>query len=487
MAAIHPFNPVPSTPSSSSQSSLPPSYALPVHDHVLPPGWSCKFDPKSGKYFFYQEHISQQFESLKPHGHGSGHSSRSSSPSHARYAHFQNIAKFKSSDPTVHKISKMFPEVEEHHIVQLLRIYHNKENSVISALLAEVHAKAAERANYTDDALFYKLRGYFPTTDSETIRFLINKYNYVEHEVIAALVAGLGPQGDRRQVPVHGSPKMKLRYLKLVYPEADEAILFDLLYNCDHNAQTAIERLDKMGYTKLDILGRPSSAKVETLSSIGPDAARAIRAQSAPHGPRTLIFPPSVTDKQRIYDKLHDEFPKADRTLINMALECGGFNQDRARLFLAAMTPQDHEKYLSKSFAKYASPLMARPCRGTQTGTLIETISGTPIIGRRSFGQEMCSASTWTKEDGIIIEGKKQPLAKGADPSHRKGPRILNIIKSYLPWRGSDSKNKHGPDPNNRVGPDYSLRNGSSAAKGPDSKNRKGPNRMLRLLKKSSS
>ena len=41
--------PIPSTPSCSSQSSLPPSYAISVHDHVLPIGWQCKYDPKTNK------------------------------------------------------------------------------------------------------------------------------------------------------------------------------------------------------------------------------------------------------------------------------------------------------------------------------------------------------------------------------------------------------------------------------------------------------
>jgi len=53
--------------------------------------------------------------------------------------------------------------------------YHNKENSVISALLAEVHAKASVVTSQVDEGLFYKLRSYFPTTDSDTIRQLLAK------------------------------------------------------------------------------------------------------------------------------------------------------------------------------------------------------------------------------------------------------------------------------------------------------------------------
>lgn len=59
--------------------------------------------------------------------------------------------------------------------------------------------------------------------------------------------------------------------------------------------------------------------------------------------------------------------------------------------------------------------------------------------------------------------------------------------KSYLPWRGADPRNKRGADPSNARGADASLRTGPMGAKGADPKLRKGPNRMLRLLKKSTS
>jgi len=64
---------------------------------------------------------------------------------------------------------------------------------------------------------------------------------------------------------------------------------------------------------------------------------------------------------------------------------------------------------------------------------------------------------------------------------------LLISSKSYLPWRGSESRNRQGPDSSNKRGPDPSARTGSNnmTAKGPESKNRKGPNRMLLLLKKS--
>ncbi len=81
-----------------------------------------------------------------------------------------------------------------------------------------------------------------------------------------------------------------------------------------------------------------------------------------------------------MFKLLEDGFPNVNRTLINMALETSGFNEERARVFLSAMTPQDSSKYLPTDM-KLAdrSPLLSRYCRGTQTNALLDTMTGTPI------------------------------------------------------------------------------------------------------------
>ena len=73
---------------------------------------------------------------------------------------------------------------------------------------------------------------------------------------------------------------MKLRYIKLLYPEVDEAVLFDLLYNCDHNAQTCIQRLEKMGYKRKEIVPR---------SKIKPAAEPIIARDTKPIRPKTVL------------------------------------------------------------------------------------------------------------------------------------------------------------------------------------------------------
>jgi len=81
-----------------------------------------------------------------------------------------------------------------------------------------------------------------------------------------------------------------------MYPEADEAVLFDLLYNCDQNAMEAINRLEVMGYKRTES-SRISSAKLPESDWKTPS--KAFSPQSAPFAMKTTHFPPNTAEKQK--------------------------------------------------------------------------------------------------------------------------------------------------------------------------------------------
>ena len=60
------------------------------------------------------------------------------------------------------------------------------------------------------------------------------------------------------------------RYLKNVYPSAEETFLLDLLSGCDNNVQEASERLSELGYAKRDtpVPGSKSLAKKDKPSDV---------------------------------------------------------------------------------------------------------------------------------------------------------------------------------------------------------------------------
>ena len=73
-----------------------------------------------------------------------------------------------------------------------------------------------------------------------------------EHETITAILGCQTTKGYRFNQFRPSSPTLKLRYLKLIFPEVDEDHLFDLLYNSGHNAREVIDTLEALGYKKID-------------------------------------------------------------------------------------------------------------------------------------------------------------------------------------------------------------------------------------------
>ncbi|XP_077532032.1 uncharacterized protein LOC144144453 [Haemaphysalis longicornis] len=419
------------------------------------------------------------------------------------------------------KLCLQFPTVEEGHIFTLLKQYHNRDNVVVSALLAEGHPRAQTHPNAhehlppkllkVDETLVSKLHGFFPTIDQEQIRGLLYKHNNQEHEVIRMLVSGPNNYIIRHQSPAPSSPKMKLRYLKLLFPEADEAMLFNMLYNCDNNAQEAMTRLGDLGYKKRDAplpKGRP--AKQTT-----PPPKRPVIEVRRP----SQVVPPTKADRQKLVSHLHEQFPAVSQTLLNIALESSQFNEDRAKQFLRAMTPQDSRPLLGSEAiqpgvlvkstppvpprSRHASPaqtdglaLLTKSAPSTKEGsskeeTQLITVSDKATspppksITERAFRPKFLrklfkfSKGTSTHEDQMT-QPSSRICPKGPNASLLKGPNDGNLLREYMPWQGPDPENRRGPDPSLRRGPDpknLASKEGGSKARGPQASSlfRRGP------------
>ncbi|KAG8176052.1 hypothetical protein JTE90_006833 [Oedothorax gibbosus] len=598
MAAVHP---------------QPPQEALPA-------GWECRYDPRTGRHYFlnHLEHITTwEDPRLRPstigqayapyYGSGTYSFTVTSPPppptppppitstpplSSIRYIEEEGSGggyytpriytqggyipnygspktpyRFKQENSVqvderiLMKLCVQFPTVEEGHIWQLLKQYHNRENVVVSALLAEGQPRAqthsveltpklqkSEFLNFqTDEALFHKLKNFFPAADSEHIRNLLRIYNNQEHEVIGALVAGNRGYNSRHQSPHPSSPKMKLRYLKLVYPECDEAFLFEVLNNCDNNAQEASGRLETMGYLKRDTpITRPQSREPIRKPSL--EVPRPPPTPERPH----IVIPPSASDKLQLVSRLQDQFPAISRTLVNMALDSSCYNEDRAKQFLSAMTPQDGNRPLvplpelgggvatdsssplhsalpggdsptpkppprsrhasasqdgesrhssparqswkgdssreatpSKSPSRFATT--GSPARHISTTTTSTTTTTSDHTSRPKFKKEVLKVSkaTSTRNDFENLSAYRT-RAKGPDPTLRKGPSENLLLKEYLPWRGPDPKNCKGPNTSLCRGPDPNNLGSKteSRAKGPQRDLHKGPLSFFKHSKK---
>ena len=274
-----------------------------------------------------------------------------------------------------------------------------------------------------DEALFYKLRNNFPHVNPETIRLILAKHNNVEHEAIMAVLSTQSSRGARAPVTrVPSSPKIKLRYLKILFPDVDEDKLFDLLYNSDHDALTVITDLERMGYKKVDVI---AAAKAKRELKAPMDGGRA---GARPTSVR-LSFPVAVAEKEMLVKKTQQRFPDVSLTLIEHALDCSGYDEEKAALFLSAMTPENSESYFKKAFEVKIPTTRELPCVATQTKALVAVVLDVPVtVPLEARAYECTDKGTWTKEDGVIPRKEKPVLAVGADPTLRTGPQSSRVM-----------------------------------------------------------
>ncbi|XP_050423277.1 uncharacterized protein LOC126835030 [Adelges cooleyi] len=187
----------------------------------------CKSDSPQPFYHMHQDSVITQNSSPIPVRFsprmGSNAINYARSSASIRVSLSSNISSISSSniEQSITKISAMFPTATETHIRALLNKYHNREAVVISALQVEKHPIATPG----------------PYTPPPINRHYMSQTNQ-------------SPTTSPSPKPVHYSPKMKLRYLKSVFPVVEETVLLDTLCGADNNVNQATETLLTMGFNK---------------------------------------------------------------------------------------------------------------------------------------------------------------------------------------------------------------------------------------------
>lgn len=174
----------------------------------------------------------------------------------------------------VSKINTMFPTVSETHIRMLLKKYHNREAVVISALQVEkhplttpgpytppptrnFHAAATAATAVAALQMTPPLRDRSSRTESPVQRPSSSASGTYSAATTVPAVSYGSPRfegGFRMSPKPHSSPKMKLRYVKGLFPKVEETVILDVLIGADNNVQKASDQLVSMGYQKRDMI-----------------------------------------------------------------------------------------------------------------------------------------------------------------------------------------------------------------------------------------
>ncbi|KAJ9583322.1 hypothetical protein L9F63_022339 [Diploptera punctata] len=396
------------------------------------------------------------------------------------------------TEQSVAKISAVFPTVTETHIRALLMKYHNREAVVMSALQVEKHPISTPGPYATPP-----LQGRHFHAPALQMTPPLGIYDSsrtgspIPRPGSGASGSYIGSPriGDVYRRP-HSSPKMKLRYLKSVFPKAEETLLLDILSNSDNNVQKATEKLIVMGFEKRDTPPPKLTLKKKEDE----------KQKATPESQTVIPTPPprmkSLEEKQKMKSRLQENYPDIPERVVSIALDSVDFDEDRANQILNIMIQEEEKSKSSESTStKESQPeeiqsikLVVQP-EITQGVSPVHKPSTSKVTekdrsqNRRSKGKKdvpKISRGTSTTEDK---EYKSPYLMKVCGPNRDlyKGPNDELLLVDYVTWNGPNVDLLTSYKRSTLAkGPDKSLlQEHTYKAKGPNSELKKGPMRGL--------
>ncbi|XP_070136621.1 uncharacterized protein [Drosophila bipectinata] len=300
----------------------------------LPPGWDCKYDQTTGNCY-YINYLTKAMQLEDPRGRSyrqlqnercstesialqqmvsQSQTSHNSSPYHlgsSAHVHPSNnltaIRAFqeRNQQPTLHNISTS-------PLLSASSRGHLEMSSPLPFQRARLGPNLSRRSTIQEtsftnqaetDAVVTKIQNMFPTADDNHIRLLLK------------------------------------RYMKNIFPKADEMLLLDVLANADNNVQYASEKLISLGYTKreMQLPHRPNNRPPELAQEqAGGDQAT----QHIPLRPKEY----TEEEKTKMQTLLKEKYPQIAERIILMALESVNYAEDRATQILQIVQDEDEQR-----------------------------------------------------------------------------------------------------------------------------------------------
>ncbi|KAK6627415.1 hypothetical protein RUM44_009892 [Polyplax serrata] len=422
-----------------------------------------------------------------------------------------------NTDELVLKIAGTFPTVSETHIRCLLKKYHNREAVVMSALQVEKHPIATP-GPFTSSPLSRKIsipgnctpfqmtpplsmRG----TPSTSLRRHMATPPQLAHRGTGTpplgvwgtpptrgsspvLRPGSGSSyysspafGDYRQSPKsQSSPKLKLRYLKSIFPKVDETLLLDTLAAENNNVTKTAEKLKILGHEKKDAhLSKSNEKKKKDDLNAGTGVKGVLQNQVEIQKPTPPPRMKSLEEKNRMKARLGGLYEEIPERLIQIAIESVNYDEEKARHLLMLMINEEKENKEDIKDLMKGDPAEKNVGVDLQDRKKEEDkkkgLNEKKIKSKREVSK--VSRGTSTAEDKEF-KSKYRTKAVGRDKDLCKGPNDQLLLADYMTW--------NGPNPELRVGPNKALRaEGSNQSivkvkntkpEGPQKTNWKGPN-----------
>lgn len=436
------------------------THGSPYHVHPYP-------SPVRLQHAFQSQNSPKMFhpKGLKPHLDGRAYGTPTESPilgralcltprgspvpgrvSHLNDKFQDSLTLTSDTDVLVAKISAMFPTVSETHIKILLKKYYNREAVVISALQVEKHpittpgpvtmSPCAARLQRGAVGVYSALQFAKGVSGSVHGSSHFTPYTGSPNGSPslfrpASGASSYGGTAKSEGQTKHQSPKMKLKYLKSIFPKAEETLILDVLANKDNNVQKASEELITMGFPKKETILTLQKKEKET-----------------PQPPKKVVtIMKTLEEKNQLKHKLQKKYNTVPERVVAIALESVDFNEERA------------EQILDAVLAEEEPPKVKAPeVKETKRANVVEPKKG-PIL--------KATRGTENKYKSQYRSG-----GSGPNPTIRQGAMDSLLLKDYLPWngpnpdyRGGSTVKAEGPEPRDQ--PASQARGAISLAKGP--------------------
>ncbi|XP_046868032.1 myb-like protein H isoform X2 [Drosophila willistoni] len=295
----------------------------------LPPGWDCKYDQTTGNCYYINYFTkAMQLEDPRQGNYKQLQNERCSTESIALQPMVSNSSPYhvypsnnltairafqeRHQQPTLNNISTspLLSASSRGHLVEMSSPLPFQRSRPGANLSRRSTIQETSFTNQIDtDAVVSKIQNMFPTAGENHIRLLLK------------------------------------RYMKNIFPKADEMLLLDVLANADNNVQFASEKLISLGYTKRDMQqphkpnNRPPQLAGEDQNGTGEDKT----VQHIPLRPKEY----TEEEKANMQSLLMEKYPQIAERIILMALESVNYAEDRAVQILQIVQDEEEQRVAS--------------------------------------------------------------------------------------------------------------------------------------------
>ncbi|KRF85016.1 rho GTPase-activating protein gacK isoform X3 [Drosophila virilis] len=297
----------------------------------LPPGWDCKYDQTTGNCY-YINYLTKAMQLEDPRA---GRNS---------YKQLQNERCSTESIPLQH-MAQSSHHSSPYHVVHpsnnltAVRAFQERERGqqpALHNLSTSPLLSASSRAQLEMSSPLPLQRARLASNMSRRSTIQETSFSHQsESQAVVTKIQNMFPTADENHIRL-----LLKRYMKNIFPKADEMLLLDILANADNNVQFASEKLISLGYAKRDMQqphrpnNRPPHLDADQKSG---------NEQGVQHIP---LRPKEYTAEQKtdMEALLKERYPQIAERIILMALESVNYAEDRAMQILQIVQDEDEQR-----------------------------------------------------------------------------------------------------------------------------------------------